>query len=82
MLFRSDENILSFTRRMADFRKTRPALTDGVFVPYVNHDGFLSFFRKNDQDSLLVAVNISNEEVNLVVDDENISIKPWQFVLK
>ena len=78
----ADENILSFTRRMADFRKTRPALTDGVFVPYVNHDGFLSFFRKNDQDSLLVAVNISNEEVNLVVDDENISIKPWQFVLK
>ena len=77
-----DENLLSFVREMAEFRKNRPALSDGVFVPYMASDGFVSFMRKNSEDTLFVAVNRSEEEVAVSLDGELITVKPWQFVLK
>ncbi|WP_340118531.1 alpha-glucosidase family protein [Pelagibius sp. 7325] len=62
------DSVLHFTRRMVALRKARPALRRGrIEFQYVS-ERQVSFLRRSDAETLLIAVNLAEENVTL----------PWQ----
>jgi len=92
---RSD-SILTWYKNLARVRKTYPALTEGELVPVNESDPcVMSFVRKTKDQEILIAVNLSEEEIKFEykyesmilssVDHEDGKLKPLEasiFLLK
>jgi len=56
-----------FTRRLLNWRKGAPAIHGGALTQYVPQDGVYVYFRQDNRQTILVALNKSEEERHLDV---------------
>ena len=93
---KDSDSILTWYKNLARVRKTYPALTEGELVPVNESDPcVMSFVRKTKDQEILIAVNLSEEEIKFEykyesiilssVDHEDGKLKPLEasiFLLK
>ncbi len=57
-----EENIWKYIARLANFRKSSSAITTGKLMQYVPQDGAYFYFRYDDKQTIMVAMNTSKEK--------------------
>ena len=69
-----DDSTLNFTRRIFAWRKEHPALKDGDFEWLESHDDLLLFRRRNAQESIIVAINMTANALPVSAEGQAISV--------
>lgn len=71
-----NQELLSWYKFLGKLRKNHSSLKNGKFIPLEANKNFLMYMRKNDQDCLLCAFNMSKEAVEVDVEDARLEIFP------
>lgn len=64
-----DKNLIRFYSKLGKMRKDCAAFKDGEFIPVFAQSGRIAYIRKNDENSVLVIVNRTNEPFETEVPD-------------
>lgn len=65
----TDQEIFQHLATLANYRKSSSALTSGKLMQYLPNEGLYVYFRYNNQQTIMVAMNTSKEERLLRVSD-------------
>jgi glycosidase len=57
-----EDSIFSFTKTLANYRKTSSALKSGKLMQFVPEDAVYTYFRYNDKQTVMVMMNTAKEE--------------------
>jgi glycosidase len=60
-----EEEIWRYIAKLANFRKSSPALTSGKMMQYVPQDGVYVYFRYNNDQTIMVIMNTAKEQKNI-----------------
>jgi glycosidase len=60
-----ENDAFNYVKTVANFRKQSPAITSGKLMQYVPEDWVYTYFRYNDQQTVMVVMNTANEEKNI-----------------
>lgn len=63
----TEQELHSFVKRLANFRKSSQALTSGKTIQYVPQDGVYTFFRQQGNELVMVIFN-GNKEARMITD--------------
>lgn len=75
------DSLYQFYRRLLLLRKQFPAIQNGTYFPLIgNSHTSLSYLRKNEQQTILVALNFSNHNNNIILDND-LSGASWDLLL-
>ncbi len=75
-----DENLLAFTRALAERRAGLPALRDGLFAPVVAADSVVAFLRRSEKETVAVALNRSDRIQTVRIPNTAAWIlEPWEY---
>ena len=78
-----DQNVLGFFKEMSKIRRSHTAFADGDFVPVYASDGVVAFLRKNRDETVLVALNRSDETRTITAGNgwPPVTLEPWKFTI-
>lgn len=78
---KDSDSILSFYKQMIKIRKDHPVLVDGMFLPLTTDPIFLlAYLRKNQEDTILVALNFSRRKMKLFLG-RDLAEQKWELLL-
>jgi glycosidase len=60
-----EEDIWRYIAKLANFRKSSPAITSGKMMQYVPQDGVYAYFRYNNDQTVMVVMNTSKEQTTI-----------------
>ncbi|MGI8598696.1 MAG: glycoside hydrolase family 13 protein [Chitinophagaceae bacterium] len=60
-----ENDAFNYVKTVANFRKQSPAITSGKLMQYVPEDWVYTYFRYNNQQTVMVVMNTANEEKNI-----------------
>ncbi len=60
-----EDSIFTFTKKLANFRKQSSALKTGKLMQFVPEDGVYTYFRYNNEQTIMVVMNTAAEERTL-----------------
>jgi neopullulanase len=63
-----ENEAFNYVKTIANFRKKSSAITYGKFMQYVPEDWVYTYFRYNNQQTVMVVMNTANEEKNINVE--------------
>lgn len=63
-----EQAIFSYVKKLANFRKTSPALTEGKLVQFVPEDGIYVYFRIAASETVMVIMNTHEEATEIALD--------------
>ncbi|MGE8243422.1 MAG: glycoside hydrolase family 13 protein, partial [Sphingobacterium sp.] len=64
----AEQEMWSFVRTLANYRKQHPVLQSGKTMQYVPEDGVYVYFRYNDQQTVMVMMNCNDQEKEVKLD--------------
>ncbi|MNG62940.1 Neopullulanase 2 [compost metagenome] len=64
----AEQEMWSFVRTLANYRKQHPVLQSGKTMQYVPEDGVYVYFRYNDQQTVMVVMNCNDQEKEVKLD--------------
>jgi glycosidase len=62
-----EEEVFEFARKLANFRKNSPAITNGKMIQYVPLDSVYVYFRYSSNQTIMIAMNMANESKNIML---------------
>lgn len=60
-----ENDAFDYVRKLANYRRTTPALHSGKLMQYVPENGIYVYFRYNDSKTVMVATNTTEQEIGL-----------------
>ena len=64
----AEQDMWSFVRTLANYRKQHPVLQSGKTMQYVPEDGVYVYFRYNEQQTVMVVMNCNDQEKEVKLD--------------
>ena len=61
-----ENEVFNWTRTIANYRKKTPAITKGKMTQYVPQDGVYTFFRYDNNTTVMIVMNANNEEKMII----------------
>ncbi|WP_454881269.1 glycoside hydrolase family 13 protein [Sphingobacterium detergens] len=80
----AEQEMWSFVRTLANYRKQHPVLQSGKTMQYVPEDGVYVYFRYNDQQTVMVVMNCNDQEKEVKLDrfaERNAKVKGYVDVI-
>lgn len=79
----ADKNLLSFTRELAAVRREHAVFTDGEFMPLAAPGGVAAYLRRNEHQTVAVAVNRSDQMQTITLPNgKDRNIEPWRHFIE
>jgi neopullulanase len=60
-----EKEIFNYTKKLANWRKTKPALHDGKLMQFIPVDGVYTYFRYTPTETIMVVMNTHGKKVSL-----------------
>lgn len=64
----SENDYFNFLSKLANYRKNQPVLQSGKLMQFVPEDGIYTYFRYDEQHTVMVVINSNSEEKSLKTD--------------
>ncbi|RYY30188.1 MAG: alpha-amylase [Chitinophagaceae bacterium] len=74
-----ENELFNFTRKLARFRKTSPALTSGKLMHFVPEDGVYVYFRYSSMETIMCIMNTNDRE--MIIDGKRFTERTAAFNL-
>jgi glycosidase len=79
-----DTDLLDFYRWLIHFRRKHPALWRGSrrTIHLDEEAGTYAYLRADDEETILVAMNLSDEERKIVASGHSVELGPWSGAVR